>query len=467
MGFGKTAGAAATYVILAALQRSISLLILPFITHAMSPSEYGAASMLAAASLLMTSVVATPLVQLIIRAAARGGDDGPALLRASGLYCYYVVPVVAAICAAVCALFVPEVLGLSGRIWAVEILAIGFQPAASTFALWVTQAREDLTRFAAISSISVVVTTASKLVFVVLLRQGVFGWVVSDLVSAVLTAILAAVLVRLPRTTIDTQHIRRLLNFTLPLIPHSASLWALTFMSRPAMAMVTTLYQVGLFAFGLNLAQVAGLVLAEANRAALPRYSRETLPAPTAETVGIVRWQFVAAFLVPAVIGSGTTLFGPWLFAESYWPSFPLTGVLLVSQLAFGLYLIPMNYLTQTAGLPRYSALASGAGAAIILATIVVFGRTFGAVGVAYGTAVAYAAMAAVAAALTFTHKLAINWRSWASSWPEIFTASASFACSIASLQFLPGSSLARASAVGSLALMLTAATLTMRRPRS
>jgi hypothetical protein len=49
--------------LLAGLQRGVSLLILPFITHAMSPVEFGAASMLTAASLLLTAVVAAPLIR--------------------------------------------------------------------------------------------------------------------------------------------------------------------------------------------------------------------------------------------------------------------------------------------------------------------------------------------------------------------------------------------------------------------
>lgn len=116
-------------------------MILPFISHSMSPSEFGAASMLTASALLVTAIVAQPLVQLIIRAAARGEDDGPALLRVMGLYCYVVLPVAVGLVAAGLALFVPQFLGVTGHIWTIELLAIGFQPAASVFGLWVAQAR--------------------------------------------------------------------------------------------------------------------------------------------------------------------------------------------------------------------------------------------------------------------------------------------------------------------------------------
>lgn len=431
---GKTAGAATTYVVLAGLQRGVSLLILPFVTHAMSPVEYGAASMLTAAALLLTTLIAAPLIPLIVRAAARGHEDGPALLRAAGTYCYFIVPAFTALAAAVVALFIPDLLGVSGRIWGIELLAVGFQPATSTYALWVAQGREDIRRFVWISSTSIVANAASKILFVVTLQMGVLGWVISDLVAALSSAIFAFILVRLPSVQVTRDHIRHAVRFTLPLIPHLASLWILASLSRPAMAAVSTLEQVGLLAFGLTLAQFAGLVLTEANRAALVRYSRETLPAPTDETRATVRAQIIAALIIPAIVGCGVASIGPWIFAAAYWPSFALTGVLLVGQAAYGLYLIPMNYLTQTAGLTRYTALASGAGAVVILVGVLAFGRSYGAIGVGFTTAAAFLTMAVVAFMLTKTHRLIINWLVWITDLPAILLATAALGLSIAAL---------------------------------
>lgn len=464
--FGTTGRAAATYISLAGLQRGVSLLILPFVTHVMSPVEYGAASMLSAASVLVTAVIATPLVQLIIRAAARGDRDGPALLRAAGTYCYFVLPIAVALIALAIAL-VPEVLGVAGFIWGIELLAIGFQPATFTFAMWVARAREDLPRFVWLSSISVLTTAASKLVFVVVLQLGVLGWAISDLLSAALSAVLAISLVRLPRARANSGHIRYALKFTLPLIPHSASLWALSSLSRPAMAAVSSLEQVGLLSFGLNLAMVAGLILSECNAALLPHYARETFGAPTRETLGAVRWQLIGAFVVPALVGCGVAIADRWIFAEPYWPAFTLAGVLLIGQVAYGLYFIPMNYLTQTAGLPKYSALASGTGAVVILVSVLVLGHKYGAVGVAYITTAGYLTMAAVAMILTRTHKLDIAWSSWLGLWPAIVFAVAALTCSVAALASPVGSTIGWTFTGACLVLMLGAIALTARRNRS
>ncbi len=464
---GNKFSAVATYTILAALQRGISFLILPFITHAMTPSEYGAASILAAGSLLLTALLANPPAVLIPRAAARGEENGDAHLRLIGIYCYLVLPIFAALLAAGVTLFAPNILGVPGYIWGIELVAIGLQPLASTFALSVLQARENLRGFALVSLASVATSAGLKLVFVVVLQKGVLGWALSDLFTASVAAILAIALVRLPRVRVTRDHFRYVLNFSVPLVPHSISLWALMFLSRPAMATVAPLDQVGLFSFALNLAQLAGLILTEANRGVLVHYAREKFPSPSDEMVGIVKWQLIAAVVAPTIVGCGVAAAGPWLFAESFWPAFSTTGVLLVAQVGLGLYFIPMNYLTQSAGITRYSAIASGAGAAVLFGGILLLGRSYGADGVAFATAVGYFVMFLTAAALVAVHRLNIAWRTWFSAWPTVLLAASSLGLAIEALRLPAASSHGRHFVVLSMSLCLLAvALLKVRGPK-
>lgn len=435
-----TGRAVVAYVLLAGLQRGISLIILPFISHAMSPVEFGAASTLTAAGMLLTAIVAAPLIQLVIRAAARGEEDGPALLKISGLYCYGVMPVLFGIAAIPVAALDLEMLGVPGYIWAIELIAVGFQPAASVFGLWVSQAKEDLRTFFWLSSTTVLVTAGSKLALVVYMEMGVLGWALSDLLSAMVSAFVAMLMVRLPRARVNSKSVRFVLGFSVPLIPHSASMWALSSLSRPAMAAVSSLAQVGLLSFGLSLASIAGIVLAEINRAVLSRYSRESFKAPTEETFAPVVWQSVAAFVVPAITAVALAVAGEWAFASAYWSAFSLTAVLLVGQAAYGLYLIPMNYLTQTAGKPKFSSLATGAGALVIFVSILLFGRTYGAAGVAYATSVGYVTMAAVALGVVRGLKLDIEWRQWMRSLLTVLLAAVGLAFSVAAVMVSTGS---------------------------
>lgn len=461
---GKSSYAAAVYIALAGLQRGMPLVILPFISMVMSPAEYGAASMLTATSLLLTTIIAAPLDSLVFREAARGGDNAPALLRITGLYCYVVIPLATAAIAGCVALFVPTVLGVSGGIWGVALLAVAFQPAMAYYALPVVQARQNLAVFAWLATTSIVLMAATKLILLLVYRLGVVGWVVSDLISAFISAGLAAALVRLPRVRINRSDINSVVRFSVPLIPHKASIWAIASLNRPAMATVSTLTQVGFLSLGWNISSIANLVLSEINRAALPRYSRETFPAPTNETLRTVRLQLTLAFIVPATVGSGLAFAGEWIFPESYWPAFALTGILLVGQAAYGLYLVPTNYLVQTAGTTKPVALASGTGAVVTLVLLLVFGRTNGAVGAGYAIAAGILTMLLIAAATTRLTKLDIAWRTWRSSWTETSLGVCALACSVVALALPVGSNTTRYLAVLALLPAAGSAVLTLRR---
>jgi O-antigen/teichoic acid export membrane protein len=437
--------------------------MLPFISRVMSPSEYGAASMLTAAPLILLAIMASPLEALVFRTVPRGGEEAPGLLRVTGIYCYVLLPLTAAIVATGFALIIPTFLGVAGSLWAIETLAIGFQPAMTAFALPVVKSSQDLPRFIWLAGSSVLFAAVSKLMLVVVWQLAVLGWVISDLIGALLSAILAMVVVRPPRTRVAWHDVRAVARFAVPLIPHHASYWAISSLSRPLLAMVSTLAQVGLLALGLNVASIVAIAVAEFNGAVQPRYSRETFPAPTRNTYPAVRWQVVLAMAAPAGVGAALALVGQWVFAEPYWPSFALTGVLLVAQAAYGVYPIAMNYLVLTAGLPKYSALATGTGTAILLGAIFIFGREYGAMGFAYATTAGYVAMAGVAVALTRLTKLDISWRAWARCWPEMTIGAAALTCSVAALACPVGSAISRILAGGCLILLLGVAILITR----
>ncbi len=464
---GRTGKAALVYVVLAGMQRGMPLILLPFISQVMPPAEYGAASVLTASSLLVVTIAAAPLEALVVRAAARADDDSPALLRTMGIYCYFAMPVLLAMAAALFALLNPQFLSVSGHIWAIELLAIGFQPAMSYFALPVAQARQHLRLFTWLALTSTLLMATSKILLVIVWKLGVLGWVLSDLFSAAISALVAVALVRPPHVSVSRQHVRSVIDFALPLIPHRASFWAITSLSRPVMAVVSSFTQVGLLSLGLNIAAVAQLFLMEVNRAVTPRYSVERFPAPTQMTRAIVGIQLVIAFVAPAAVGSSLALIGQRLFAESYLPAFALTGILLIGQTAMGLYVIPTNYLVQAAGTTRPAAFASGAGGILIFVSLLAFGGNYGALGAAYATVGGFVLMAIIAAIMPKILGLDIDWRVWAPCWPELTMGAGALAGSVTALGFPVGSRIAQLIAAASLATAAIALLVSFNRWRT
>ncbi|WP_407664345.1 lipopolysaccharide biosynthesis protein [Mycolicibacterium psychrotolerans] len=439
------------------------LIILPFISQVMPPAEYGKASMLTASSLLLTTVLAQPLDSLVFRSAARDDDSSPALLRLTGLYCYVVMPSVGLMAAGLVALLVPSFLGVSGHIWSVELAAVGFLPATTCFALPVVQATQDLRRFAWLALTSITFMAGSKIALVLIWPLGVTGWVISDLISAMASAAIALLLVPPVRAAITSRHIRSALRFALPLVPHKASFWAIASLSRPVMAAVSTLTQVGLLSLGWNIASVANLILSEINRASMPQYSREEFPAPSKATLTTVRLQLVLAVTVPALVGSSLALLGQWVFPSSYWPAFAVVAILLLGQASYGLYLVPANFQVQTAGTTRPVALASSAGAALMLILLLLVGRSQGAIGAAYSIAIGFTAMLLIALGLGRLLKLNVRWQSWCRCWPEMVSGAAALAVGVAAALSPVGSAGGKLLGGLGLALVATAFLLCLR----
>jgi O-antigen/teichoic acid export membrane protein len=123
-----------------------------------------------------------------------------------------------------------------------------------------------------------------------------------------------------------------------------------------------------------------------------------------------------------------------------------------------------MNYLTQTAGLPKFSALASVTGALFILISILALGHRYGAVGAAYATAVGYMTMATVAMILVVVLKLDIVWSCWRPNWQEITLAAAALICSAVALAAPVGSVLGQTITAICVLLILSAIISAARR---
>lgn len=445
--------AAVIYVTFAGIQRSVAFILLPFISHALTPGEYGAAATLVATSLLLTTLLAAPLEQLVFRFAARGEVEQHGELTAIFRYVFMVLPAVGLVTAGVVWTFQWDILGIDHRAWAVEFIAASVTPAATYFALPVVRAQHLLRRFIAISGTTIVAAAVSKIAFIVVGDMGLMGWALSDLITNMLALVVALAVVERPRHAITSRDVRSALRFAIPLIPHRASFWALTFIARPAMAATMTLTALGVFSFAQNLTSVAAIVLAEINRAVLPNYSREKFPAPGPHTQRIASVQVALALVVPAGVGASIALLGPYVFDSAYDASIGVCAVLILGHVAYGLYAIPMNYVVQTAGKPGLSWIASVVGAAVVLSSILLLGRNYGVYAVAWGNVAGYVVMAVLAFVLVRYLRLDVDWRAIFTHPTGLAIGVVALALAFAALTAEPQSLMAVGLAAGSISL--------------
>ena len=404
--------AALLYVGLSLLQRALSLLLLPFVTRSMDTSQYGAVSLLTSVGGLLALVLGGALEQAVYRwsVSHKSRDNAAEILWLSAFWLRVGLPLLGSAAAAVLWFAQGSVLKVDNKLWAIEVLATVLAASATYLALPSLRAREKLRTFAVLAVAGILTMLVTKIWFVMLLGWGAYGWVISDLSAGVVTYVAGLVLVRIARTRSAASSLKVLLTFALPLVPHLATFWALGALTRPLMVLSLPLSAVGTFAAAFNIANVGVLIVAEVNRAMAVQYARDSLPGPSDATSRIARLQFVLALLTPTVLSAGLCIAGPLLLPAEYWGSISLVGPLSFLALGYGVYLVPMNLLTQTAGRTSKSWVASALGAGLIFATTNGLAVAFGVTGVAWANVAGYSIMAASAFLIVRLEKLDIRW---------------------------------------------------------
>lgn len=362
------------YVGLSFFQRGISLLILPFITRVLTPSEYGAVSVVTFTSTIVGVVLGSALEPAILRWSVRDDRRTPRVLWICQCHFYFLVPVLSIALGFCFHVFSIDALGINGSIWAVEIAATGLVTSVTYFAMPLIRARDQLLRYAIVSLVGVLLTVAGKAYFVILGDGGVQGWVISDLIAAVFSFIAAIALSRTSRAPRESGVVRTLWVFSLPLLPGRIAAWALNSLSRPVMAVVATEAAVGIYSLALNLAAVSTMVIGEINRSLSLEYSRESFPAPSSTTMVVARYQIIAGLAVPAGIGIAVFILGPALIGPEFQGALPLVGILLLGQAAYALFIVPNNYVVLSAGRTGWSWIGSTLGMVVMLAGILLYG---------------------------------------------------------------------------------------------
>ncbi|OZD63131.1 lipopolysaccharide biosynthesis protein [Rhodococcus sp. 06-1460-1B] len=400
---------AAVYTAMALTQRSVALLLLPFVTHVMSPSEYGLVSVVTVTSLLFSTIFGSAVENAVFRWSVRRVDQSAALVWLCQMYLYVLLPVLGFVIAAIGFIVDIQLLGISTSVWGMSVLAAFLLSSSSFYALPIIRSADRLLAFVFLVGATVVVNVAFKIVFVIMGQLGVQGWVYSELLSGSVAFLLSLALVRRPRVMCPGSF-KSLLLFSLPLLPHRVAFWALSGLSRPLLLLFVSASVVGIYSLALNLVMVASLVLAEINKSVLAEYSGESSDPPTDKTARVVQSQFVAAFLVPYFLGLGVfvafDLIFPAIYSDAQW----MIGSMLFGQAAYGIYLVPVNYVVQTSGVTVWSWIPSTVGAAIVFGGIALFAGDHGVSSAIWASVAGYALMAILAFLVLLLSPSNVRW---------------------------------------------------------
>jgi O-antigen/teichoic acid export membrane protein len=195
------------------------------------------------------------------------------------------------------------------------------------------------------------------------------------------------------RTGLSIQHLRHLLDFGVPLIPHAIGLWAISMTDRLIVSHVVGLEQTGVYVVAVQLSMVLTMFVAGFSSAWTPWFYA-ALKSPTPEKkITIVRVTYVFVFTLFA-LAVGLSIAAPWFIAfflsESFVEATNFLLSLLLGAAFFGVYRIAVGYIFFLEHTRIVAVITAGTALINVVASYVLVLK-IGAVGAAVGTLVAYA----------------------------------------------------------------------------
>jgi O-antigen/teichoic acid export membrane protein len=321
--------------------------------------------------------------------------------------------------------------------------------------------------FVALTFANNLATLIVKLLLVVVLRKGVMGVVVADLIVAVGLAI--ALLPRyaaLIRPAFSWNVLKACLRFGLPRVPHSFAHQVIAVADRFTLSRFAPLQQLGVYNVGASLGLGLKLFLSAFETAWAPFYFREMNSLDARRTF---RSMSTYAFGVLALLVAGLAAVSHDLVRLMTVPRFygasaivPWIGLGVGLQGIYLLTSIGLNITKRTVYYPVATGIAT---AAAILASVLLVPR-YGAVGAAWSNVIAYGVLAAVGMALSQ------RFYPIAYEWPRIWRLVVAALLSVAAARFAAGPAIVPVAGVlirGSVAVAVFALTVAVSgflRPR-
>lgn len=333
----------AIYGIGGILARAVSLLLLPFYTRVLSPTDYGVVDLLVTFGALVNLTVALEISQGLARyvpEAASGSER--AEWASTGLW-FTLVALIAF--GAIASALAP---GLAALLLGSDELAMVFRLGLVAIVLngifYLGQSQLRFTRKASEYSIATLTFTVASIgatvLFVLAFELGVVGVVLGQVFGFFIGAVLVLYFARDDfRLAFSREKCRRMLEFSLPLVPSSIAVFVAGYIDRIAIRTLMDVSDVGIYSVGYRLASPVVLLTVGFQTALTPlvvtHYKEPETPAALAR---IFRYFLVIAMLACV----GASVFAREVVAVFATPSYagaaPLVALLAPAMLLPTMY---------------------------------------------------------------------------------------------------------------------------------
>lgn len=384
-----------TFTFALAVPRAIQLVTLPLYAHAMAPEEFGRMALTVAVTLAVIPLLTQGLDTAVFRswyALSATPLERRRHLSTAASFLLLASNAVALLILVTASRYTNHSDALPTSYLALGLFACSMLLSATIVPLAVLRAQDRLRDYLRVSLVGPAVSVPLTLVAVVWLDLGARGWLGANLIGALLTMPVALHALRDQWTVkLSKVHLRSLISWTVPLVPHGVSHWSLVTSDRLILARSVSLKDLGVYNVGYQAGMIVALLITALNNVVMNEYGR-------AVTDNQMRGRLprIVSYQTAIVTGLGLTaaLLGPplltLLLPTQYGDAGQVLPWVALGYVFFGWYLVPANRIVILAGDVRRLWVASAAAAITSVSLNVAFVPRGGMMAAAVVTAVSY-----------------------------------------------------------------------------
>lgn len=354
---------AAVYTLSSVLCASVPFLLMPALTRALSPAEYGVVAMFATLISIASAIVGLSVHgSVAVRFFEPNKHEFPGYVS-SCIAVMLATLIPAFLIMSVLMVAFPASLGVPGAWPLVVVVIAGLNFMVQLrLTIWLAQRRAGA--YATLQVFSALVNAGMTVYLVLFMHQGAEGRMVAQAGATLTMAVLAAVSLYasgLVVLSISKAHIRESLQFGLPIVPHVLGAMVLVSFDRFVITDVLGLPETGVYMVAVQIALLIALVSDAVNKAFVPwLYSHLSRNDPNFH-LWIVKWTW-KLFAVILALGCVGALMSEWLVeivaGEKYATAQDVLPLLILGQAFGAMYFLVANYVFY-AKATKYLALSS------------------------------------------------------------------------------------------------------------
>ena len=354
--FKKTGKLSSLYITSDLITRGIDFLSLLLYTRYLTPADYGILAVIVIVSTIIEALLSLGLASAIIRFYYQITDEEERKRFYGAMWTFLIIiPLgvlwpLAKYGEAIFTLLFRQIAFdpyIRAAIW-VGFLNVGF----TVLPTMLYRAQEKAARYLFFGILRSSVKIVLIIWFVILHQDGILGAVNTYLVSAIVVAVVASILLwQEVKPNLQWGRLQPAFAYSIPLVPHFLAHWGLNASDRAILERYVSLQSIGVYAFGYQFGTTYNMVVTSCNNALVATFSQAAKNKEIRQILPTIVTYYVATIVA---IGLAAALlageFIVWFMPIAYHEAALVTPWVILAYLAMGFYYIPMNLLSMTAG---------------------------------------------------------------------------------------------------------------------